>query len=304
MHHGTPDPPPDGRPPGPPPGTCPGFPSRAARLEWRLAKYKALGWAIDWLVHRPRLAWRVLRAGRPAHPAALPNFEARVYSQNGEDGILAEIFRRVGEGDRFLVEFGIGDGAECCGRNLIAHRGWRGVLFEGSGACAAAAAELFRAHPGVAVSHRFLTAENIVGLFRSFAVPPEPDLLVVDVDGNDYWIWERLLTAYRPRVAVIEYNARWVPPTEWVMGYDPVYRLDGSAVHGASLTSLAKLGAAWGYALVGCTTAGVNAFFVRADLLADRFPDHARGPGYHYRPPRYGRGFGHPIRMRVGPGGG
>lgn len=103
------------------------------------------------------------------------------------------------------------------------------------------------------------------------------------------------MSSYRPRVVVIEYNARWPPPTEWVMPYAPSHRWDGSVRFGASLESMAKLGEAHGYSLVACNLAGNNAFFVQRDLLGDHFPDHDKGTGYHYAAPLYGSGFGHPV---------
>jgi hypothetical protein len=94
--------------------------------------------------------------------------------------------------------------------------------------------------------------------------------LAGDIDGNDYWVW-RSIQRYAPRVVVIEHNATFPPPTDWVMTYDPAYRWNGVATSGASLQALERLGQAKGYALVGCALGGVNAFFVRRDLLADHF---------------------------------
>ena len=227
------------------------------------------------------------------NPASLTHFERKVYSQNGEDGILAEIFRRIGAGGKYAIEFGIEDGSECCTRNLFV-QGWRGLMLEGSPAQAKRAVERFGNNADVRVACEMMTAENIIDLFRRYGVPEAPDLLVIDIDGNDYWVWRAILAAYRPRVVVIEYNARWIPPTDWVMPYDPNHRGSGDTYFGASLTSLVKLGTAHGYQLVTCDSAGVNASFIR--------DDEAGGEGFSrsgtvcYAPPGYGRGFGHPLR--------
>jgi hypothetical protein len=237
------------------------------------------------------------RARDRRSPLALRNFERKVYSQHGEDGIIAEIFRRIGEGGKYAVEFGIEDGSECCTRLLFETRGWAGLLIDGSPDHAAAARRLYAGQP-VRVLERFLRVEDILATFAEAGVPPAPDLLVIDVDGNDYWLWERILQAHRPRVVVIEYNGRWVPPREWIMPYDPAHRWDLSLAFGASLESLAKLGSRHGYQLVACGFAGINAFFVRADQVGDHFPDAGKGSAYHYAAPLYGTGFGHPIFTR------
>jgi hypothetical protein len=269
------------------------------RGEWLLTRSKVLEGIIDYVVQKPRVRWHVWRWKRQRTPLALSNYESRVYSEWGEDGILAEIFRRIGEGSKYAVEFGIQDGTECCTRNLIVHHGWRGLLIEGSTDYVIKARSVYTSLPSVSVVGEFITAENILKLFQDHHVPRAPDLLVIDIDGNDYWVWERILSSYRPRVVVIEYNARWVPPTEWVMDYNPKHSWNGTVYFGASLTSLAKLGSAHGYSLVGCNSLGNNAFFVRNDLLGEHFPDQNKGVAYHYAPPLYGRGYGHSIHERL-----
>ncbi|MFA6165711.1 MAG: hypothetical protein WC700_03785 [Gemmatimonadaceae bacterium] len=267
-------------------------------MEWHLARFASLAWAIDVAVHTPRRLVEVERWKRRQTPTALSRFERRVYSQDGEDGAIAEIFTRIGDGNRFSVELGIGDGRECCTRNLLQHHQWCGVLVEADETAADHARQLYRHLPGVRILPRCVTAENVLSVLEAAGVPQSPDLLVIDIDGNDYWVWERILSAYQPRVTVIEYNARWRPPREWVMPYAPDHCWRGTAYFSASLSSLAKLGARSGHLLVGCSSNGVNAYFVRADLVDDRFPDHSRGASFLYAPPRYSRGYGHPLRER------
>jgi hypothetical protein len=268
-----------------------------SRLEWHLSASRYFAFAFDHVVSRLRFRWHNWRRRRRLVPESLMNFEAKVYSQNGEDGILQEIFRRIGEGDRFSAEFGIQDGAECCTRNLLVHGGWTGLLIEGSPVTGARARCLYESFPKVTVLQSFITRENILDLFRQQNVPESLDLLVVDIDGNDYWVLEQILSRYTPRVIVCEYSSRWTPPRDWVMPYDPDHVWDGSAYFGASLAALWRLGRKRGYTLVACESKGVNTFFVRDDLVKGHFPDHRLGLA-HYVPPHYGRGFGHTIRFR------
>ncbi|TGU44557.1 hypothetical protein EN829_071795, partial [Mesorhizobium sp. M00.F.Ca.ET.186.01.1.1] len=95
----------------------------------------------------------------------------------------------------------------------------------------------------------------------------------------DYWVWQAL-AAYKPRVVIIEYNASFPPPQKMVVAYDPSFAWNGTTYFGASLTSLAELGKKLGYALIGTDSRGVNAFFVRRELLglarfAERTPQEA-----------------------------
>ncbi len=144
------------------------------------------------------------------------------------------------------------------------------------------------------ICNAFITRENIVALFEQTDVPNDLDLLVIDIDGNDYWVWQEL-RRYQPRVAVIEYNASYPPPREWVMPYDPDYVFDGTNYAGASLASLDLLGRNLGYCLVGCDPDGVNAFFVREDLVEDKFVHADGGATYHWVSPKFhALFFGHP----------
>jgi hypothetical protein len=229
-------------------------------------------------------SYRAETARRQADPTDLRNFERQVFSQHAEDGSLAEIFRRIGPGERRFVEFGIEDGTECCTRRLLEEDGWSGVWIEGSAEHVARARERFAALP-VRIDHAFIDAENIESLFARNGVPAEPDLLVIDIDGNDFWVWQAI-RSYRPRAVVLEYNGAWGPATDWVMPYNPAHRWDFSTHYGASLAALARLGAEKGYALVGCDTHGINAYFVRRDLLGEHFPMADAGPAYHYVRPK------------------
>ena len=160
-------------------------------------------------------------------------------------------------------------------------------MIEGDPPSYARLCETYAGNRRVALAPAFITAETIAGIFRRYGVPAEFDLLSIDVDGNDYWIWEAL-SAYRPRVVTIEYNAAHPPPERWVMAYNPAHRWAGDGYYGAGLASLEALGARLGYALLGTDAHGVNAFFVRDDLLARvRFARRSAAQAYHRN--RYGQ---------------
>jgi methyltransferase FkbM-like protein len=204
-------------------------------------------------------------------PVQLNRVEARVYSQNGEDGILAWLLAHVGAPNRTFVEFGIGDGSECNTANLSRTFGWRGLLLEADAEFAERAWVFYRRFPGVRIVTAEVTPENIDSLLREHGAA-EVDVLSVDVDGNDYWVW-RALTEIEPRVVVIEYNATFGPKRSVTVprrdGFDRYREHVSGFYHGASLAALAKLGNEKGYALVGCDSRGGNAFFVRRELLRE-----------------------------------
>jgi len=135
------------------------------------------------------------------------------------------------------------------------------------------------------IKHAFINAENIEALFEEMAVPKEFDLLSIDIDGNDYWVW-RAIAQYHPRVVAIEYNAMFPAHLKYVVKYDSnkVYAI--TSYFGASLKSLEILGAKKGYKLVGCNFVGANAFFVRDDLVEDHFLSPFTAEA-HYESPKY-----------------
>ncbi len=224
---------------------------------------------------------------RAKNPRWLGHFENQVFSQNGEDGVIEEIFERIGSGSKTFMEIGVSDGLECNTTALLL-KGWNGYWVEQDKNFTETIREKFE---GVIYQGRlhlidkFVTAENIEKLMAEAHVPQDIDLLSIDIDGNDYWIW-KAMESVKPRAVVIEYNAVMKPPIDWVMAYNPNFRWNGSRHYGASLTALQKLAEQKGYALVGCEITGNNAFFVRKDLISDAFMKQVDAAS-HYQPPRY-----------------
>jgi hypothetical protein len=204
-------------------------------------------------------------------------FETRYQSQHGEDGVLKAIFKLIGETNRYFVEFGAGDGREC-NSSYLSSKGWKGLLMDG------------RPWEGLSqepVQQEFITVENINSLFKKYDVPDSFDMLSLDIDGNDYWIWKELSPRYRPRVVVVEFNANVDPEASLSIAYDATFKWDGSAYYGASLGAFKKLGESKGYELIGCESAGVNAFFVDKSLTPGKFLP--REISEMYRSPIYGK---------------
>jgi hypothetical protein len=229
----------------------------------------------------------LLNGARYQDPKNLNRYEHKVFSQSGEDGIIAEIFNRIGTTNKVFVECAPGNGLESNTLYLIT-LGWTGLWIEADPKHLHAIVAGFskQLKSGIlSLQREFVTAENINTLLEKASLPPEFDLLSIDIDRNDYWVWQKI-EGYRPRVVVIEYNAIFPPGCHWVVEYAARATWDETSHCGASLTALESLGTEKGYKLVACTLAGTNAFFIREELVADRF-QHPFTAENHYQPPRY-----------------
>lgn len=212
--------------------------------------------------------------------------EYQVFSQNGEDGIIAEIFNRIGITNKFFAEFGVENGLECNSTNLL-YKQWKGLWIEGSKTHCADINTRFKdmiTTGQLTLKNQFINAENIEEIFKSADVPADLDLLSIDIDYNDYYVWQAI-TNYNPRVVIIEYNAIYRPDTHFVVPYNATRTWDGTSYFGASLLALQQLGDKKGYCLVGCNFSGSNAFFVRRDLIGELFEAPYTADN-HYEPIR------------------
>jgi hypothetical protein len=224
-------------------------------------------------------------------------FEKCYFSQNGEDGIIAEIFRRIGTTNRFSAEIGVEDGRECNTALLLRDEGWSGVLVEGDPKRFERLRKRFRRYRNVRPLQAYVDVENVAGIFAEGGVPERFDLLSVDIDGNDWWILRTLLGRYRPRVVIAEINPFYPPPARWVMPYDPAHRWDDTTYFGASLSSMVDLHREHGYALAAVDCNIVNAFFVdREEFSKLGLPEAVPEEVYHFTPSFPGRVYGYAGR--------
>jgi hypothetical protein len=224
----------------------------------------------------------IQRAGGASND--LTGYELSVFSENGEDGVLVEIFRRIGRRRGCFVEIGANSTESNC-IFLADALGWSGLIVDANAEECERIARKYRTRPDIKVQRHFVTAENIEDILRESEIPRSLDLLSVDVDGNDYWIWAAL-REHAPAVVVIEHNAALDPRKRLVQAYSPNRQWDGTANFGASVAALCELGMQKGYKLVHGELAGANLFFVREDLVKDRFDLDAATPrvvNYHLR---------------------
>lgn len=212
---------------------------------------------------------------------------SQVFSQFGEDGIIQRILDVIGPTNRHCVEFGGYDGVTMSNTaRLLRKEGWQGGFIEADPELYNKLLDNYRDQPTVRAVQAFVTPDNIEALMDQLGAPADMDLLCIDIDGNDYWVWQAI-QRFKPRVVVIEFNGAYPPPRQWVMAYNPAHCWQGNDYYGASPQSLTDLARAKGYELVCCEEQGANLFFVRAEhypLFA--IPDNRLET--LYRPARYG----------------
>jgi len=206
----------------------------------------------------------------------------RAYSQFEEDGHLLFLLSLIGFKQKTVVEICAGDGMECMAANLIVNHGFQGYLFDGDERNVTRGVRFFDAcrdtilHPPV-YRHAWITAENVNNLLQEAGVSGEIDLLSIDVDGNDYWIWNAIDTI-SPRLCVVETQNLIPSDLSLTIPYEPKFHcwskpFPDRHFFGMSLAAAVGLARQKGYRLVGAHSHGFNAYFLRNDILADRLPE-------------------------------
>lgn len=196
----------------------------------------------------------------------------KVFSQWDEDGIIQYLVSHVPVKNKTFIEFGVEDYEESNTRFLLLNDHWQGMVLD---ACQADI-QFIRTDRiywefDLQAKCSWITAENIDSLLRESGFSEDLGLLSIDIDGNDYWVWEAI-QSIKPRILIIEYNS--------VFGLQPISipyngKFERIAAHysglyyGCSLAALHHLAKKKGYLLVGSNILGNNAFFVRSDLASE-----------------------------------
>lgn len=206
----------------------------------------------------------------------------RVYSQFEEDGILLYIFSLIGTANKKVVEICAENGRECMSTNLIINHGWQGFLFDGSADNVQAGKQFFSSHKDTFImpptfKEAWFTSENVNSILENAEVSGEIDLLSLDIDGMDYWIW-KAIDCIRPRVCIFETHNVIPSDLSLTVGYDPNFcylnqPIEKRDFRSASLLAMTKLSKLKGYRLIGSHKHGFNCFFMRDDIGQDLFPE-------------------------------
>ncbi|PZX16777.1 hypothetical protein LX69_01847 [Breznakibacter xylanolyticus] len=204
----------------------------------------------------------------------------RVFSQFEEDGLLLYIFSIIGMEKKVFIEIGADDGINSNCANLYFHFGWHGLFVDGNPESVRRGVRFYKKYP-----HPWLyqpsfvcskvTRENINEIIEKNGIKGEVGLLSIDIDGNDYWIWDSI-EVVSPQVVIIETHNEF-GLENIVVPYDPNYSYPGKhpIYHGASPVAMNKLANKKGYRLVGANELGFNFIFVRNDLVPHELPEVA-----------------------------
>ena len=226
--------------------------------------------------------WRTMLYNK----GTLPKFgdiEFRVFSQNGEDGILLYIFSLIGTTNKVCVEICAGDGIQCNSANLILNHGWTGLLVDGNENNIKKGKDFYSNHPDTnsfppQLIHAWIERENVNELLAKHGIMGEIDLLSIDLDGVDYWIWDAI-DVIKPRVVVAEIQCIWGSDHSVTVPYTRDFKtslVKGFGIYsGASLPAFVKLANKKGYRLVGTQALGFNAFFIRSDVGTEVLPEQS-----------------------------
>jgi hypothetical protein len=226
----------------------------------------------SWLEHRARAS-----SGRPLPPASATGFD--IFSQFEEDGIILFLLASLGDGTGRFVDLGAGDGvfASNCA-NLAINFGFHGLLVDADPALVARGAAFYATHPDTSLYppvfvHSRVTPATVNDVVQSAGFGGDIDLLSIDIDGNDYWVWEAL-TAVEPSVVLIETDPELGRGSLVAPYADDPSSVPGRPAHflGASPAAMTALATRRGYRLVAANRFGFNLFYVREDLAGDRFP--------------------------------
>jgi hypothetical protein len=215
------------------------------------------------------------------HP--LRNYEKSIYSQNGQDGIIEQLYNilNLPIKNNTYFEIGTEDGSQCNTRYFREHHNWYGIMLDGG-----------YQNPNINLFQHIVNAENICDILKRYQCPKHVNFLSLDIDYNTFYVLGSLLNEFSFDVIDVEYNSSY--KKDWVVQYDPNGKWDGSNYFGASLKTIFKLCKDNGYSLVYSDANGADAFFVKDNLIKNLDLPNINDPNKLYTPPRYGDGKGHP----------
>jgi hypothetical protein len=250
-----------------------GLRKQAANLVRRVASY-----ALEPLLQGQETSTLLLgrlnaRAVSSERYRSIQQAEFKVYSQWGEDGIIQYLIHKVPIADQSFIEFGVESYAESNTRFLLVNDNWRGLVIDGGSRHVKFTEQRqLRWRHSLDAKTAFVTRENVNSLFEEAGFTGDLGLLSIDIDGNDYWVWEAVHVV-NPRIVVVEYNATFGANLAVSVPYDPQFQRtqahSSTLYWGVSLAALCHLGRKKGYRFVGSNSAGNNAFFVREDIAGD-----------------------------------
>ena len=203
---------------------------------------------------------------------SLDEVDFQVFSQRGEDGIIQYLINKIEIPNKVFIEFGVETYTESNTRFLMMNNNWSGLVIDGdiNNINFIKNDFIYWKYDLIAI-HNFITKENINKMISDYTKIEDIGILSVDIDGNDYWIWDEI-NCINPRIVICEYNSTFGNKKQVTVPYkSDFFRKTehySELYFGASLAAFCQLAEKKGYDFIGTTAAGVNAYFVRKDLSA------------------------------------
>jgi len=216
----------------------------------------------------------LIELGRMKLSSKLQDYEFKIFSQWGEDGIIQRLINNIEIKNKTFIEFGVEDFYESNCRFLMMNNNWSGFVIDGSkeNIDRLKNSDMYWKYDLKAIT-AFITKTNINELLRKSDFDPDLGILSIDLDGVDYWIFESI-EYYNARILILEYNSILGKERSITVPYQNDFirtaKHYSNLYYGCSLPALIHLATKKGYQLVGCSSAGGNAFFVRNDLLNEK----------------------------------
>ena len=199
--------------------------------------------------------------------------EFRVYSQWGEDGIIQYLINNIEIPNQTFIEFGVERYTESNTRFLLQNNNWSGLVIDGS----ESNIEYIKKDPiywkyNLKAEAAFIDKDNINDLIKKNGITGDIGILSVDIDGNDYWVWDAI-ECISPRIVICEYNSHFGNSHKVSVPYDKSFfrtnKHFSNIYYGASIAAFELLGQMKGYSLICSNSTGNNIFFVRNDLIGN-----------------------------------
>ena len=238
-------------------------------VDQKLGSHGAAQLEATLLLLGKQMSWKV--AEMPAN-TDFRKVGFKVFSQWDEDGLIQYLISKIPIVEKTFIEFGVENYEESNTRFLLLNDHWQGMVLD---ACESdigyIETDRIRWEFDLQAKRAWITRENIDALLAGAGFSRDVGLLSIDIDGNEYWIWEAI-ESLRPRIVIVEYNS--------VFGLAPIsipYQEDFSRsgahhsnlYYGCSLAALGHLAKKKGYLLLGSNVWGHNAFFVRGDVAGE-----------------------------------
>jgi hypothetical protein len=203
----------------------------------------------------------------------LGDAEFKVFSQWGEDGIIQYLISKIAIENKIFVEFGVQNYSESNTRFLLVNDNWTGLVIDSSSEFIKYihSQEYYWKYDLTAVCG-FVTTDNINKLIADAGITGSIGILSIDIDGNDYWIWNAI-SVISPQILIVEYNSSFGNQQAVTIPYQSDFSRENAHFShlywGASLPAFCKLASQKGYIYIGSNSVGSNAFFVRKDSASN-----------------------------------